>query len=113
MPRQYVHHDSRTISYFDSAPTARDARVFVLIHAFPLGAGMWEGQLKALPAGWRPIAPDLRGFGGSSIADPDDNPSMDDFASDVLDVLKDLNISSAVIGGCPMGGYAAFGVLRR
>jgi pimeloyl-ACP methyl ester carboxylesterase len=113
MPRQYVHHDSRTISYFDSAPKARDARVVVLIHAFPLGAGMWEGQLKALPPGWRLIAPDLRGFGGSSISDPDDNPAMDDYAADVLDVLNDLNITSAVLGGCSMGGYVAFAVLRR
>ena len=113
MPRQYVHEDSRTISYFDSAPAARDARVVVLIHAFPLGAGMWEGQLKALPPGWRLIAPDLRGFGGSSISDPDDSPAMDDYAADVLDVLKHLNVTSAVIGGCSMGGYATFAVLRQ
>ena len=33
--------------------------------------------------------------------------------SDVLDVLKHLNITSAVIGGCSMGGYAAFAVLRK
>jgi pimeloyl-ACP methyl ester carboxylesterase len=111
--RQYAHLDSRTISYFDSAPKSSDARVLVLIHAFPLGAAMWEGQLKALPAGWRLIAPDLRGFGGSTIAQPDENPSMDDYANDVLDVLHHLEVSSAVVGGCSMGGYAAFGVLRR
>jgi pimeloyl-ACP methyl ester carboxylesterase len=113
MPRQYVHVDSRTISYFDSAPTARDAKVLLLIHAFPLGAGMWEGQLKALPEGWRLIAPDLRGFGGSTIADHEENPTMDDYAADTLEVLRELNISSVVVGGCSMGGYAAFAVLRR
>lgn len=113
MHRQYVHFDSRTISYFDSAPGARDARVLVLIHAFPLGAGMWEGQLKALPQGWRLVAPDLRGFGGSSIPDAEENPTMDDYATDVLDVLRELGITSAVVGGCSMGGYATFAVLRR
>jgi pimeloyl-ACP methyl ester carboxylesterase len=113
MPRQYVHLDSRTIAYFDSAPQDRSAHVLVLIHAFPLGAGMWESQLKALPAGWRVIAPDLRGFGGSSIAEPDDNPSMDDYAADVLDVLHTLGITSVVVGGCSMGGYATFALLRR
>jgi pimeloyl-ACP methyl ester carboxylesterase len=113
MRRQYVHLQSRTISYLDSAPSAKNAPALVLVHAFPLGAGMWEGQLKALPEGWRLIAPDLRGFGGSSIGEPDDNPSMDDYAADVLDVLHDLAITSAVVGGCSMGGYATFALLRR
>ena len=112
MRRQYVHLSSRTLSYLDSAPSSGDSKALVLIHAFPLGAGMWEGQLKALPSGWRLIAPDLRGFGGSSIADPDENPSMDDYAVDVLDVLRELRITSAVVGGCSMGGYATLALLR-
>jgi pimeloyl-ACP methyl ester carboxylesterase len=112
MHRQYVHLDSRTIAYFDSAPGEQAANTLVLIHAFPLGAGMWEGQHKALPAGWRLIAPDLRGFGGSTIQQSDDTPSMDDYAHDVIDLLKELKVSSAVIGGCSMGGYAAMAVAR-
>jgi pimeloyl-ACP methyl ester carboxylesterase len=113
MHRQYVHLDSRTIAYFDSAPGDQHAKTLLLIHAFPLGAGMWEGQGKALPSGWRLIAPDLRGFGGSTIADPDDSPSMDDYATDLIDLLRELQIPSAVIGGCSMGGYAAMAVARR
>ena len=73
---------------------------------------MWEAQIKALPPGWRLIAPDLRGFGGSTIADPDDTPSMDDYGADVVDLLNALNITAAVIGGCSMGGYAAMAVAR-
>ena len=112
MHRQYVHLDSRTIAYFDSAPGEHDANVLLLIHAFPLGAGMWEGQLKALPPGWRLLAPDLRGFGGSTIGNPDDSPSMDDYATDIIDLLRELRIPSAVIGGCSMGGYAAMAAVR-
>lgn len=115
MHRQYVHFDGggRTISYFDSAPVERSARVIVLIHAFPLGAAMWEAQAEALPPGWRLLAPDLRGFGGSTLPKPDDNPTIDDYASDVIDLLRALEISSAVIGGLSMGGYVTFAVLRR
>jgi pimeloyl-ACP methyl ester carboxylesterase len=113
MHRQFVHVASRTISYFDSAPRARDARVLLLLHAFPLGAGMWEGQLKALLDGWRLIAPDVRGFGGSSMSVPDERPSMDDYAIDALDVLNDLGVTEAVVGGSSMGGYAVFALLRR
>ncbi len=113
MARQYVHLDSRTLAYFDSAPGDHEAPVLVLIHAFPLGAGMWEGQVKALPEGWRLIAPDLRGFGGSTIAEPDDNPSIDDYATDVIDMLHHLGIERPVVGGLSMGGYVAMAMLRR
>lgn len=113
MHRQYVHLGSRTLAYFDSAPGDQSAHVLVLIHAFPLGAGMWEGQPRGLPPGWRLVAPDLRGFGGSTIGQPDDDPSIDDYAVDVVDLLRELEITSAVIGGCSMGGYAALAVVRR
>lgn len=112
MHRQYVHLDSRTIAYFDSAPTEPTAKILLLLHAFPIGAGMWEQQLKAVPTGWRIIAPDLRGFGGSTIFQPDDTPTMDDYAADVVDLLSHLEIQAVVVGGCSMGGYAAMAVLK-
>jgi pimeloyl-ACP methyl ester carboxylesterase len=114
MHRQYVHVDSRSLAYLDSAPGNVSLKVAVLAHAFPLGAGMWEPQFKAVPPGWRYIAPDLRGFGGSTIApDGDLGPRMDDYAADVLDVLRELNIESAVFAGVSMGGYVTFAMLRR
>ena len=113
MQRQYIHVHSRTLSYFDSAPGDLAARVLVLVHAFPLGAAMWEGQAKALPAGWRLIAPDMRGFGGSTLSEPDANPSIDDFADDVIDLLRELGITSPVVGGLSMGGYVILALLRR
>jgi pimeloyl-ACP methyl ester carboxylesterase len=111
--RQYIHVHSRTISYFDSSPGDRAARVLLLAHAFPLGGAMWEGQAKALPAGWRLLAPDMRGFGGSTLPDPDPNPSIDDYADDVIDLLRELGVEAPVLGGLSMGGYVTFAVLRR
>jgi pimeloyl-ACP methyl ester carboxylesterase len=110
--RQYIHVDSRTISYFDSAPGNEGARVLVLVHAFPLGAAMWEGQARAMPAGWRLIAPDMRGFGGSTLSDSDPQPAINDYAHDVIDLLRELRIKSAALGGMSMGGYVTFAVLR-
>jgi pimeloyl-ACP methyl ester carboxylesterase len=73
---------------------------------------MWEPQFKSVPEGWRLLAPDMRGFGGSTIDHEPESPSIDDYAIDVIDLLRDLAIPTAVIGGCSMGGYVAFAVLR-
>ncbi len=113
MPRHFQHIGSRTIAYHDSAPGDSKRNVCVLLHAFPLSAAMWEPQLQSIPDGWRFIAPDLRGFGGSSESDPNDGESIDDFASDVVALLAELGITEAVIGGLSMGGYVTLAILRR
>jgi pimeloyl-ACP methyl ester carboxylesterase len=112
MTRQYCKVGSRTIAYLDSVPGGVDLRTIILLHAFPLGAGMWEPQIRAIPEGWRLITPDLRGFGGSTGIDGP-SPGMDDYAADVTSLLGELGIARAVIGGCSMGGYATFALLRR
>jgi 3-oxoadipate enol-lactonase len=115
MHRQYVHIDARTLAYLDSAPTAGSERVIALAHAFPLSASMWEPQFKSVPPGWRLIAIDLRGFGGStqSVTDNENPATMDDYAEDVIQLLGELGVRSAVVGGLSMGGYVSFAVLRR
>jgi pimeloyl-ACP methyl ester carboxylesterase len=110
--RQYLHLDGRTLAYYDSAPGDRGAKTLLLAHAFPLAATMWEPQFKALPADWRLITPDLRGFGGSTMDHEPETPSMDDYAGDVIDLLRELGVPSAVVGGCSMGGYVTFAVAR-
>lgn len=112
MTRHYCHIGNRSIAYLDSAPQSPALRTLVLLHAFPLGAAMWEPQLRAVPPGWRLVAPDFRGFGGSTDPDAAGAVSMDDYAADVIDLLGELRISSAVVGGCSMGGYAAFALVR-
>lgn len=113
MHRQYLHVGDRAIAYYDSAPGAAAAKALVLVHAFPLSGSMWEQQFKSVPNGWRFIAPDMRGFGGSTLEPEPESPSMDDYARDVVDLLSELGMQSAVVGGCSMGGYVTFAVLRR
>jgi 3-oxoadipate enol-lactonase len=94
-------------------PPAAERRrgVVVLLHAFPLNARMWEGQLALAAGGWRIIAPHFRGVDAGAGEPP--TMSMDDYASDVIDLLDALRIDLAVICGLSMGGYAAFAVLRH
>jgi len=112
MTRQYCHIGSRTIAYLDSAPGDKRLRTYVLLHAFPIGANLWEPQMRSIPAGWRLITPDLRGFGGSTELDSLSAMSIGDYADDMVDLLAELGVERAVIGGCSMGGYAALALFQ-
>lgn len=84
----------------------------VLIHGFPLNRQMWQPQLQPLAdAGYRVIAPDLRGFGASEATET--GYSMEGFADDVVALLDALGIERAVVGGMSMGGYVLMNMLER
>jgi pimeloyl-ACP methyl ester carboxylesterase len=112
LTRQYCHIGTRTIAYLDSAPKHNELKALVLLHAFPIGANLWEPQMRAIPKGWRLITPDLRGFGGSTELDSVAALSISDYADDVSDLLEELGVTRAVIGGCSMGGYAALALYQ-
>lgn len=87
-----------------------DGATLVLLHAFPLHAGLFAGVRDLLP-GWRVVTPDLRGFGASSLGA--DAPSLSLVADDVAAVLDRLGVAQAVVGGVSMGGYVTMELLRR
>jgi 3-oxoadipate enol-lactonase len=110
--RQYCHIGTRTIAYLDSAPGNAELRTYVLLHAFPIGANLWEPQMRNIPAGWRLITPDLRGFGGSTELDSASAMAMADYADDLVALLDELGVKRVVVGGASMGGYAAMAFLQ-
>lgn len=83
----------------------------VLLHAFPLSGKMWSPQIKAITEEkFRLILPDLRGFGETSnFADIN---SIEDMAKDIAELLDNLEIEQAIIGGLSMGGYVTFNLFR-
>ena len=74
----------------------------VLIHGYPLDGHSWERQTGVLlPAGYRCIAYDRRGFGRSS--QPTTGYDYDTFASDLNALLEHLNLTGIVLAGFSMG----------
>jgi pimeloyl-ACP methyl ester carboxylesterase len=90
---------------------AGSGRPLVLLHAFPLSSAMWLEQRNGLSDVARVVTPDLRGFGGSQL--PDEAPSLDAMADDVVALLDSLSLDRVVLGGLSMGGYVAMALLRR
>ena len=94
--------------------TGSGAPVVLLVHGFPLNRSMWDPQVGSLRgAGYRVIAPDLRGFGTSEGADF--GPlTMEQHADDLAALLDSLGVSEPVVYvGLSMGGYIAFAFWRR
>ena len=85
----------------------------VLLHAFPLHAGMWAPQIEHLSPTWRVVAPDLLGFGGSGAPDSMYRHTMAGYADLVAGLLDRLGLGRVVLGGLSMGGYVAFAFLRQ
>ncbi len=77
----------------------------LFLHGNLSNATWWETTMLALPAGYRGIAPDLRGYGD---ADPDAKidatRGMGDLADDAAALLDTLGIDSAHVVGNSMGG---------
>ena len=75
----------------------------VLIHGHPFDRSMWQPQLEEFSrADWRVIAPDLRGYGQSTVV-PGVTP-LDTFVRDIAGLLDHLGLERVVLGGLSMGG---------
>jgi len=82
----------------------------VLLHGYPLDHHLWDEVIPLLEDTFDVIAPDLRGFGESTIADS--SPTMEDYASDIAGLLDYLGIQKTAIVGHSMGGYVALAFVR-
>ena len=90
------------LAYYDSGT----GRPLVFLHSFGHNKAMWAPQLTHfVERGYRVVAPDMPGHGGSSF-DPA-NHSVDGIAASYVELLEHLGIERAVLAGISMGGYVA------
>lgn len=95
---------------FDDYGVGRDT--LLLVHGHPFNRSMWSPQLDAAAnAGWRAIAPDLRGYGQSTVVPG--ITRLETFAADCAALLDTLGVAQAVIAGLSMGGQIAMEFARQ
>lgn len=87
----------------------------LLVHGFPLSSHLWDQVAEPLAdAGYRVVAPDLRGFGD---APPAHDFSLGDLADDLYGLIDTITHDDpnrpVTYVGLSMGGYIAFEFYRR
>lgn len=100
--------DKKFISYTDMGK----GEPLILIHAFPTDKRLWNPQQKVLKSYFRIITLDLWGFGQSSPVNSK-AVTMIQYADEVKQLLDQLHIQKAIIGGESMGGYVALAFLEK
>lgn len=89
------------------------APVVLLLHGFPELAYTWRRQIPVLAeAGYHVLAPDQRGYGGSSAPERVDAYTVADLSADVVGLLDSEfggGADRAVIVGHDFGGVVAWG----
>src|SRR5258708_26670468 len=99
-----------TMRYIDSGP--EDGVPVVMIHGNLSTGRFYEHLMPAAPAGYRLIAPDMRGFGDTERNPIDATRGLHDWADDTFSLVKTLGITRPVhlvgwsTGGAAIANYA-------
>jgi pimeloyl-ACP methyl ester carboxylesterase len=81
----------------------------ILCHGFPECWYSWRHQLRALAeAGFRAVAPDLRGYGRSDRPEEVENYTILDDIGDIVGLVDALGAKQAVIAGHDIGAAIAW-----
>ncbi|NNF70442.1 MAG: alpha/beta hydrolase, partial [Acidimicrobiia bacterium] len=106
-PMQNVPVGEVELSVFDQG----EGPAIVLLHGFPEIAYSWRHVVGPLvDAGYRVVAPDLRGFGGSSKPDAIEAYGIETLVSDVLGLCDALDLGPPTIVGHDWGAVIAWSV---
>lgn len=105
MQRKRVDVNGITLSYLE----AGEGPAILLCHGFPETSHSWHKQIPMFAAaGYRAIAPDLRGYGESSIPESVDVYTTFHLVGDLIALMDALSIERTVIMGNDWGATIAW-----
>ena len=97
-----VKTDGHTSFYLAAGP--EDGPLVIFVHGWPELSISWRHQLPALAAlGFRALAPDMRGYGRSSVYPHHHDYAQDKIVGDMIGLLDALGADKAVWVGHDWG----------
>jgi pimeloyl-ACP methyl ester carboxylesterase len=107
LPGPWIHRDLSANGVRLHVAEAGEGPLVLLLHGFPQFWWAWRTQLPALAAaGFRAVAPDLRGYGASDK--PPRGYDLPALSSDVAALVRALGEQDAVVVGHDWGGLLAW-----
>jgi pimeloyl-ACP methyl ester carboxylesterase len=85
----------------------------IFVHGNASSSTFWEETMLALPAGYRGIAPDLRGYGDTEDLVIDATRGYGDWVDDVLNLVQALRLTNFHIVGHSLGGAFVFSFIAH
>lgn len=105
-PARRIATNGIALNVFEAGPADSAFPPLVLCHGFPELAFSWRHQIPALAAqGFRVIAPDQRGYGGSDKPNAVEAYDMEQLTGDLAGLLDALGLEQAVFVGHDWGGF--------
>lgn len=88
-----------------------DGPLIVLLHGWPELAISWRNQLPLLGAlGFRAIAPDMRGYGGSGVPESVEEYGQREIVADMVELIDHLGRERAIWVGHDWGAPVVWGI---
>lgn len=104
--------DGVRLHYVEAGPSA--GPVIVMLHGFPESWYSWRKQIPPLAAaGYRVLAPDMRGVGDSDRPRATSAYTLDRLADDVAGVMRAAGVAHATIVGHDWGAAVAWRLAQR
>ena len=92
----------QTTRYIECGPA--DGPLMIFVHGWPSISLMWRAQMEAFAAdGWHCVAPDLRGYGGSSTPAANDAYTIEEIVTDMAELHDHLGGKPAIWVGHDWG----------
>lgn len=95
--------------YAEAGPKDGRGPLVLFCHGWPESWYSWRHQLQAVSnAGFRAVAPDMRGYGGTQSPEPIDQYTLFHLVGDMAELVKALGETRAVIVGHDWGAPVAW-----
>lgn len=109
MHTRLIKTDGLTQQVLEAGPGDGSGPLVLFIHGFPELGISWRAQVQAVAeAGYRAVAPDMRGYGGTDKPSQTDQHTILNLVGDMVELVRALGETQCVVVGHDWGAPVAW-----